>query len=85
MSIRPYRDVVRRRSRRVMVGSVPVGGDSPITVQTMTNTLTADAAATIATNKWVRPVLSNHRIVLRAAKNGQAGSYIIKKQPKGKK
>jgi (E)-4-hydroxy-3-methylbut-2-enyl-diphosphate synthase len=48
MSIRPYRDVVRRKSRRVMVGSVPVGGDSPITVQTMTNTLTADADATIA-------------------------------------
>src|SRR6266478_9629920 len=48
MSIRPYRDIVRRRSRQVMVGSVPVGGDSPITVQTMTNTLTADAEATIA-------------------------------------
>jgi (E)-4-hydroxy-3-methylbut-2-enyl-diphosphate synthase len=48
MSIRPYRDVVRRKSRRIMVGSVPVGGDSPITVQTMTNTLTADADATIA-------------------------------------
>lgn len=48
MSIRPYRDIMRRKSRRVMVGTVPVGGDSPITVQTMTNTLTADAAATIA-------------------------------------
>jgi (E)-4-hydroxy-3-methylbut-2-enyl-diphosphate synthase len=48
MSIRPYRDIVRRRSRKVMVGSVPVGGDAPITVQTMTNTLTADAEATIA-------------------------------------
>jgi len=47
MSIRPYRDIVRRSSRRIMVGSVPVGGDSPITVQTMTNTLTADAQATI--------------------------------------
>jgi (E)-4-hydroxy-3-methylbut-2-enyl-diphosphate synthase len=47
MSIRPYRDIVRRKSRQVMVGSVPVGGDAPITVQTMTNTLTADADATI--------------------------------------
>lgn len=47
MSIRPYRDILRRKSRRIMVGSVPVGGDSPITVQTMTNTLTADAQATI--------------------------------------
>ncbi len=48
MSIRPYRDIVRRRSRQVMVGPVPVGGGAPITVQTMTNTLTADADATIA-------------------------------------
>ena len=48
MSIRPYRDIGRRKSRQIMVGSVPVGGDSPITVQTMTNTLTADAPATIA-------------------------------------
>src|SRR5499427_5284721 len=48
MSIRPYRDIMRRKSRRIMVGSVPVGGDSPISVQTMTNTLTADAAGTIA-------------------------------------
>ena len=48
MSIRPYRDIARRKSRRVMVGSVAVGGDAPITVQTMTNTLTADAEATIA-------------------------------------
>jgi hypothetical protein len=44
-----------------------------------------DAAATIATNKWVRPELRQHRIVLRAKKNGQAGSYLIKKQPKGQK
>jgi (E)-4-hydroxy-3-methylbut-2-enyl-diphosphate synthase len=47
MSVRPYRDIQRRKSRRIMVGSVPVGGDSPISVQSMTNTLTADAAATI--------------------------------------
>lgn len=47
MSVRPYRDILRRKSRRIMVGNVPVGGDAPITVQTMTNTLTADAKATI--------------------------------------
>ncbi len=47
MSVRPYRDIQRRRSRQIMVGKVPVGGDAPISVQTMTNTLTADAAATI--------------------------------------
>src|SRR5690606_13042995 len=47
MSIRPYRDIQRRRSRKIFVGSVPVGGDAPITVQTMTNTLTSDVAATV--------------------------------------
>ena len=46
--IRPWRDITRRRSRKIMVGSVEIGGDEPITVQTMTNTLTTDAAATIA-------------------------------------
>ena len=48
MSVRAYRDIHRRKSRQIMVGKVPVGGDAPITVQTMTNTLTCDAKATIA-------------------------------------
>jgi (E)-4-hydroxy-3-methylbut-2-enyl-diphosphate synthase len=46
--IRPWRNIARRRSRQIMVGPVPVGGDAPISVQTMTNTPTADARATIA-------------------------------------
>lgn len=53
MSVRPYRDIHRRESRQIMVGDVPVGGGAPITVQTMTNTLTRDAAATIAQIKVV--------------------------------
>lgn len=47
MSIRPYRDIQRRTSRKIFVGPVPVGGDAPITVQTMTNTLTSDVQATV--------------------------------------
>ena len=47
MSVRAYRDIHRRKSRQIMVGSVPVGGDAPISVQTMTNTVTGDARATI--------------------------------------
>jgi len=46
-SIRPWRDIERRKSRQIMVGSLPVGGDAPISVQTMTNTPTEDAKATI--------------------------------------
>ena len=45
---RPYRQIQRRQSRQIMVGAVPVGGDAPITVQSMTNTLTSDVAATVA-------------------------------------
>src|SRR6185437_929027 len=47
MSIRAYRDIERRKSRKVRVGSVEVGGDAPISVQTMTNTVTADVRGTI--------------------------------------
>ncbi len=46
--IRPWRDIQRRKSRQIHVGTVPVGGDAPISVQTMTNTLTHDVAATVA-------------------------------------
>jgi (E)-4-hydroxy-3-methylbut-2-enyl-diphosphate synthase len=46
-SVRPWRAIQRRVSRKIRVGSVEVGGDAPIAVQSMTNTLTADAAATI--------------------------------------
>ncbi|NIY97503.1 flavodoxin-dependent (E)-4-hydroxy-3-methylbut-2-enyl-diphosphate synthase [Salipiger sp. HF18] len=45
--IRPWRSVERRKSRQIMVGNVPVGGDAPISVQTMTNTVTTDVRATI--------------------------------------
>ena len=46
--IRPWRNIERRQSRQIMVGDVPVGGDAPITVQTMTNTVTTDIPGTIA-------------------------------------
>jgi (E)-4-hydroxy-3-methylbut-2-enyl-diphosphate synthase len=48
MSVRPYRDIERRKCRQIMVGNVPVGGDAPISVQSMTNTRTTDVAGTIA-------------------------------------
>ena len=45
--VRPWRNVYRRKSRQIFVGNVPIGGDAPIAVQTMTNTDTSDAKATI--------------------------------------
>lgn len=46
--VRPWRNIYRRKSRQIHVGNVPIGGDAPIAVQTMTNTLTTDVSATIA-------------------------------------
>ncbi|OUR80905.1 4-hydroxy-3-methylbut-2-en-1-yl diphosphate synthase [Colwellia psychrerythraea] len=48
--------IIRRVSRQIMVGNVPVGGDAPITVQSMTNTLTTDVAATVAQIKALEAV-----------------------------
>jgi (E)-4-hydroxy-3-methylbut-2-enyl-diphosphate synthase len=45
--VRPWRNIYRRQSRQIHVGSVPVGGDAPISVQTMTNTDTSDVKATV--------------------------------------
>ena len=45
--IRPFRNIHRKKTREISVGKVKVGGDNPITVQTMTNTLTTDHKSTI--------------------------------------
>ena len=47
MTVRPYRQIIRRKCRQIRVGNVLVGGDAPISVQTMTNTPTSDPKATI--------------------------------------
>ena len=47
MSIRPFRDIKRKKTKKIKVGKVSVGGDSPISVQSMTNTLTTDVENTI--------------------------------------
>ncbi len=47
MSVRPFRDIRRRKTKVINVGDVKIGGDNPISVQSMTNTLTRDVKATI--------------------------------------
>jgi (E)-4-hydroxy-3-methylbut-2-enyl-diphosphate synthase len=47
MSLRPFREIKRRKTKVINVGNVKVGGDNPISVQSMTNTLTTDVKATI--------------------------------------
>ena len=47
MNIRPFREIKRRKTKEINVGNVKVGGDNPISVQSMTNTLTKDVKATV--------------------------------------
>ena len=47
MSIRPWRDIQRKKTKKISVGNIKVGGDAPISVQSMTNTLTTNISATI--------------------------------------
>ena len=47
MSIRPFRDIKRKKTKKIKVGKVEVGGDAPISVQSMTNTLTTNINDTI--------------------------------------
>ena len=47
MSLRPFRDIFRRKTKVIKVGNVKVGGENPITVQSMTNTLTKNIKETL--------------------------------------
>ena len=47
MEIRPHRKLIRKKTRIIKVGNVSIGGDSPISVQSMTNSLTTDTKSTI--------------------------------------
>jgi len=80
MSVRPYRDIDRRKSRKIYVGPVPVGGDAPITVQTMTNTLTSDAAATIA---QVRAAQDAGADIVRVSCPDEASTAALKEIVRG--
>lgn len=73
--IRPWRNIERRQSRQIHVGSVPVGGGAPITVQTMTNTITSDVAATIA---QVQAVAEAGADIVRISVPDEASSKALK-------
>ena len=47
MNVRPFREINRRNTKQIKVGKVAIGGDAPISVQSMTNTLTTDINGTI--------------------------------------
>ena len=75
MSIRPFRQIERRKSRKIKVGNVFVGGDSPITVQTMTNTKTTDIDATL---KQINSTVEAGADIVRVSCPDKASTVALK-------
>ena len=75
MNIRPYRQIERRKSRKIKVGNIFVGGDAPITVQTMTNTITTDIAATL---KQINSTVEAGADIIRVSCPDKASTIALK-------
>ncbi len=75
MSIRPFRDIKRRKTKVINVGKVKVGGDNPISVQSMTNTLTTDIKATI---KQIHEIQNEGADLVRVSCPDEASSKALK-------
>ena len=76
MSIRPYRDIKRKKTKKIKVGKVEIGGDAPISVQSMTNTLTTDVDATI---KQINELAEAGADIVRVSCPDQDSSLALKK------
>jgi (E)-4-hydroxy-3-methylbut-2-enyl-diphosphate synthase len=72
---RSYQQIDRRKSRSINVGNVKVGGKAPISVQTMTNTLTSDVNATVA---QIKRVVKTGADIVRVSVPDQDSSYALK-------
>ena len=75
MSIRPFRDIKRRRTKTINVGNVKVGGENPVTVQSMTNTLTSDIKSTI---KQIQEIQSEGADIVRVSCPDESSSKALK-------
>ena len=77
--IRPFRKIIRKKTKEINVGKIKVGGNNPITVQTMTNTLTTDYKSTIEQiNKVAEAGADIVRVSCPDSKSTEALSTIIK-------
>ena len=74
-NLRPWRNVYRRSSRKIHVGALPVGGDAPISVQTMTNTLTTDVSKTV---KQIQEAANAGADIVRVSVPDQNSSQALK-------
>ena len=75
MSVRPFRDINRKKTKVINVGNVKIGGDNPISVQSMTNTLTTDIKATI---KQINEIQSEGADLVRVSCPDEASSKALK-------
>ena len=75
MSIRPFRDIKRRKTKTINLGNVKVGGDNPISVQSMTNTLTTDVKATI---KQINEIQNEGADLVRVSCPDEASSKALR-------
>jgi len=75
MSIRPFRDIYRRKTKVINVGNVKIGGDNPISVQSMTNTLTTDVKATI---KQINYICEEGADLVRVSCPDEGSTFALK-------
>ena len=75
MTIRPFRDIKRKKTKVINVGDVKIGGDNPITVQSMTNTLTTDIKATI---KQINEIHNEGADLVRVSCPDESSSKALK-------
>ena len=75
MSIRPFRDIKRKKTKEIKVGKVKVGGTNPISVQSMTNTLTTDIKATI---KQIHEIQNEGADIVRVSCPDESSSKALK-------
>ena len=76
MSLRPFRDIHRKKTKVINVGDVKIGGDNPISVQSMTNTLTTDVQATI---KQINDIHEEGADLVRVSCPDEESSLALKK------
>ncbi len=75
MSVRPFRDIKRRKTKVIKVGDVKIGGNNPISIQSMTNTLTTDVKATI---KQINDISEQGADIVRVSCPDKESSFAIK-------
>ncbi len=75
MSLRPFRDIKRRKTKVINVGKVKIGGDNPISVQSMTNTLTTDVKSTI---KQINDIAEEGADIVRVSCPDQDSTFSLK-------